>query len=122
MIADVTDTAVTQLLLLAAEVNISEDQVVFLIEGKFRNPAVMVWFITPAAEYDAKRYTPVTVKGLRFACENHGAIFLTRVSIDYDADLLKNNKVYAPTSTSLNKPVWPKGFIFDNQILQDSFT
>ena len=121
MIKDVTDEAVTQLLALAEEAGMDSDRVYFLIEGKLRNPPVLIWFITPALSYGAG-FIPRDLKGLKFAVEEKGAIFLTNVVIDYKAGLLKSSKVYAPTNTQLDKPVWPKGFVFEDQILQNTYT
>jgi len=121
MIADVTDKAYLQLLLLADSFSIPQDKVVFKIEGKMRMPSQLIWFITPDTAYD-KRYIPHQVKGLNFAVEHNGAIFLTGVVIDYDAKLLKDSKLYAPTTTEGGKPVWPKGFVFDHQTIQTILT
>ena len=121
MIADVTDKAIIQLLLLADLLQLPQDKVVFLVEGKMRMPAQLIWYITPALSYD-KRFLPVTVKGLNFAVEHNGAVFLAGVVIDYNEKLLKDGNLYAPTTTEQGKPVWPKGFVFENQQQQHRLT
>lgn len=121
MIADVTDAALIQLLLLADSAQIPQDKVVFKIEGKMRQPIQLMWFITPDTSYD-NRYISKQVKGVNFAVEHNSAIFLTNAIIDYDAKLLTDSNLYAPTWVQLDKPVWPKGFFFDKQIHQNTLT
>lgn len=121
MIADVTDAALIQLLLLADSVQIPQDKVVFKVEGKMRQPVQLMWFITPDTSYDT-RYVPTQVKGVNFAVEKNGAIFLTHAILDYDEKLLTDSRVYAPTTTQLDKPVWPKGFVFESQIHVNTLT
>ena len=122
MIHDVTDKAVNQLMLLAQAYKIPQDKVIYKIEGKMRMPSQLLWFITPDTSAD-KRYIPVTVKGLNFAVENHGGLFLTHAVIDYKEELVHDSHLYSPTTTQiLEKPVWPKGFVFRDQITQTFFT
>jgi hypothetical protein len=47
MLANITNEAQLQLLLLADAFQIPQDQVIFKIEGKMRMPARMIWYIDP---------------------------------------------------------------------------
>lgn len=122
MIRDVTELAIVQLLLLADSCKIPQDKVIFKIEGKMRMPSQLIWFITPDTVAD-NRYIPVQVKGLNFAVEHNGGLFLTNAVIDYKEALLHDSHLYSPTTTHLlEKPVWPRGFVFRDQITQTFYT
>jgi len=121
MITDVTDEAIVQLHVLADQLQIPHDVVVFKIDAKMRLPSKLLWYVTADTSFD-KRYVPVTVRGIRFAVEQKSAIYLVGVSIDYDEKLLTEYNLYAPVATEAGKPVWPRGFVFENQTLQNHYT
>lgn len=121
MLANITNEAQLQLLLLADAFQIPQDQVVFKIEGKMRMPARMIWYMDPVTSYDS-RFDLWEKDGFRFAVERTSSIFLVGVTIDYDVELLKDNKLYAPTDCNAGKPVWPRGFVFEDQKFQNTLT
>lgn len=121
MIDDVTDAAVVQLLVLAEGLGFPQDRVVFKVEAKMRQPAQLVWYITPDSSYD-DQFVPTEVKGIRFAVKKDGAIYLRDAVLNYDPRLLNKNNVYAPTAINEGRPTWPKGFVFENQTLEYLWT
>jgi hypothetical protein len=121
MFASVTASAQAQLLALAESYQIPTDQVVFKISAKMRMPSILIWFIEAATSYD-DRYDLWTWEGFNFAVERVPSIFLVGVTIDYNKILLDDVRLFAPTKSNADKPVWPRGFVFEDQKYQNTLT
>jgi hypothetical protein len=115
MIKDVTLEAQQQLQLLAETFGLDPATAYFKVEARMRFPPQFVWFISVADFYDPKEFELRELYGLHFAVQKGGAIFLTEATLDYDTKLLKDNRLFAPTNTQLDKPVWPRGFALLDQ-------
>ena len=81
----------------------------------------MIWYIDPVTSYD-NRFDLWTVGEFKFAVERTSSIFLVGATLDYDASLLKSETLYAPTEANAGKPVWPRGFVFEDQKFQSTLT
>lgn len=115
MIKDVTLAAQQQLQVLAENFGFDPSTAYFKVEAKLRFPPQFIWYISVASSYDPKEYELRELYGFHFAVQKGGAIFLTEATLDYDEELLTDNRLFSPTNTQLDKPCWPRGFKLTDQ-------
>jgi Fe-S cluster assembly iron-binding protein IscA len=112
---DITPAAVNQITKMGG---LPADEYYVQIDARPVGPWKMFWCMTLTRKFDPEKHYLEELGGLQLAIDKPSAIFLVGATIDYDPGLLDKpfwNEVASPIDP--DRPVLPKGFVFNNQAI-----